>query len=52
MWLIRRLKKLSVAQKKVENRNVAKNDMPNLLAYICGRIGAVPLILQKSICSK
>ena len=49
MWLKRGLKKLSAAQKKLRTKYLAKNGMPNLLAYIYGRIGAVPCVVNKSI---
>src|SRR5659263_716189 len=42
MRLIRRLKKLSASQKKLKTENLAKNGMPNLLAYIYGRIVVIP----------
>jgi uncharacterized protein YkuJ len=34
MWLIRRLEKLSAAQKKLMTKNLEKNGVPNLIAYI------------------
>ena len=40
--MIRRLKKLSASQKKLKTENLAKNGMPNLLAYIYGRIVVIP----------
>ncbi len=43
MRLIRRLKKLSAAQKKLKTENLAKNGMPNPLAYIHVEIGVIPL---------
>jgi hypothetical protein len=43
MRLKRGLKKLSAAQKKVEDRNLAKNGMPKLLAYVYVEILEIPL---------
>jgi hypothetical protein len=43
MRLKRGLKKFSAAQKKVEDRNLAKNGMPKLLAYVYVEILEIPL---------
>ena len=47
MWLIRRLEKLSAAQKKLMTKNLEKNGVPNLIAYIYRRIVVIPLYVQR-----
>jgi hypothetical protein len=46
MRLKRGLKKLSAAPKKVEDRNLAKNGMPEPLAYVYVEILVIPFIVH------